>query len=168
MNYEQKREFVESLKKDLTVANLVLVTNQSGLTVDESTELRSKMREAGANFRVVKNTLARLAVDGSKLSDMKAHFKGPTAVAFSEDSVAAARVVVDYIKTNSKLSIVAGMLGDKALDQTAIKSLASLPSLDVLRAKILGVLQAPATGVATVINGPASGLVRVISAHSEN
>lgn len=168
MNYEQKREFVESLKKDLTVANLVLVTNQSGLTVDESTELRSKMREAGANFRVVKNTLARLAVEGSKLSDMKAHFKGPTAVAFSEDSVAAARVVVDYIKTNSKLSIVAGMLGDKALDQTAIKSLASLPSLDVLRAKILGVLQAPATGVATVINGPASGLVRVISAHSEN
>ena len=168
MNYEQKREFVESLRKDLTVANLVLITNQSGLTVDESTELRSKMREAGANFKVVKNTLARLAVEGSKLSGMKDYFKGPTAVAFSEDSIAAARVVVDYIKTNSKLSIVAGMLGDKALDRTAIKSLASLPSLDVLRAKILGVLQASATGVATVINGPASGLVRVISAHSEN
>ncbi|MDC0349033.1 50S ribosomal protein L10 [Alphaproteobacteria bacterium] len=168
MNYEQKREFVESLKKDLTVANLVLVTSQSGLTVDESTELRSKMRDAGANFRVVKNTLARLAVDGSKLSGMKDYFKGPTAVAFSEDSVAAARVVVDYIKTNPKLSIVAGMLGDNALDQTEVKSLASLPSLEVLRAKILGVLQAPATSVATVINGPASGLVRVISAHSEN
>jgi large subunit ribosomal protein L10 len=168
MNYAQKREFVESLKDNLTAANLVLITNQSGLTVEESSDLRSKMRDAGANFKVVKNTLARIAVEGSRFEPMKDHFNGPAAVAFSEDSVAAARVVVNYMEANPKLSIVAGMLGEKILDKGAIQSLAKLPSLEVLRAKLLGVLQAPATKVATVINEPASGLARVISAYGKN
>jgi len=165
MNYAQKREFVESLKGNLTAANLVLITNQSGLTVDESSELRSQMRDAGANYKVVKNTLARIAVEGSRFEPMKDHFNGPAAVAFSEDSVAA---VVNYMETNPKLSIVAGMLGEKVLDKSAIQSLAKLPSLNVLRAKLLGVFQASATKIATVINEPASGLARVISAYGKN
>ncbi|MFN7663154.1 MAG: 50S ribosomal protein L10 [Alphaproteobacteria bacterium] len=168
MNYTEKREFVESLKGNLAAANLVLITSPSGLTVEESGALRAKMREAGANFKVVKNTLARLAVEGSQFEPMKDHFNGPAAVAFSEDSVAAAKVVVTYMETNPKLSIVAGMLGSKVLDKSAIMALAKLPSLDTLRAQLLGVLQAPATKVATVINEPASGLARVISAYGKN
>lgn len=168
MNYTEKREFVESLKGNLTAANLLLITSQSGLTVEESSALRAKMREAGAHYKVVKNTLARLAVEGSRFEAIKNHFNGPAAVAFSEDSVAAARVAVDYMEANPKLSIVAGMLGDKVLDKAAIQSLAKLPSLDVLRAKILGALQAPATKIATIVNEPASGLARVISAYGKN
>lgn len=168
MNQTQKREFVSSLKGNLSRANLLVITNQTGMTVDESTDLRAKMRAEGASYKVVKNTLARLAVEDTKFSQIKDQLKGPTAVAYSEDAVAAARVAVKYMKDNAKLSIVSGMLGEKVLDITAIKDLAGLPSLDVLRASILSVILAPATRIATVINGPARSLACVIAARKDD
>lgn len=168
MNQTQKKEFVADLRDNLSDANLLVITNQNGLTVSESTELRAKMREAGARYKVVKNTLARLAVEDTKFSSIKDQLKGPTAVAYSEDSVAAARVAVKYMKDNPKLSVVSGMLGEKVLDVNSIKDLANLPSLDVLRAKILSALQAPATKIATVVNSPARSLACVIAARKES
>ena len=164
MNQTQKKEFVAGLKESLSSANLLVLTNQSGLTVSESTELRAKMREAGARYKVVKNTLARLAVEDTQFSSIQDQLKGPTAVAYSEDSVAAARVAVNFMKTNPKLTVVSGMLGTKILDVNSIKDLANLPSLDVMRAKLLSALQAPATKIATVINSPARSLACVIAA----
>lgn len=168
MNQTQKREFVTSLKGNLSKANLLVITTQTGMTVGESTDLRAKMRAEGASYKVVKNTLARLAVEDTKFSQIKDQLKGPTAVAYSEDAVAAARVAVKYMKDNSKLSVVSGMLGEKILDITAIKNLASLPSLDVLRATILSAIQAPATKIATVINSPARSLACVIAARKDD
>ncbi len=167
MNRVEKREFVASLREDLGSAALVVVTHQSGLTVEESTDLRCKMRDAGASFRVVKNSLARIVVRDTNLSAIEPHLKGPSALAFSKDPVVAARVAVSFVDGNPKLSVVAGILQGKLLDAQAVHALAKLPSLDELRSKIMGLLMAPATKLATIISEPGASVARVVLSYSK-
>ncbi|MBM3535067.1 MAG: 50S ribosomal protein L10 [Alphaproteobacteria bacterium] len=167
MNREEKAKQIDALNRALAATSLVVVTRQSGLTVAEVSDLRRKMRAGGASYKVTKNRLARRALKGTKFEGIDPLFVGPTAVAVSKDPVAAAKVAVDYAKENEKLTIVGGALGEKLLDAEGVKALASLPSLDQLRAKILGLLQAPATKIAGVLAAPAGQLARVLKAHSE-
>lgn len=167
MNRTEKEDLVASLKSQFEGTNLMVVTHQSGLTVAESSDLRNRMREAGASFKVTKNRLARLALEGTKFSELTPLFKGPTAVALSEDPVAAAKVAVKFAKDNEKLVVVGGALDDQVLDIDRISALAALPSLDELRAKIVGMLSTPATRIARVLNAPGGQVARVIAAYSE-
>ena len=165
MDRSQKEKQVEELRGIFDGAELMVLTHQSGLTVAESTDLRSKMRESGARFKVTKNRLARLAIQGTKFAELADQFKGPTAIAYSEDPVAAAKVVVNFAKDNDKLVVIGGALNDKVLETSEIDALAKLPSLDQLRGKLIGLLQAPATKVAGVLQAPAGQLARVFSAY---
>ena len=166
MDRAQKKELVAELHQTFEDAELVVVTHQSGMTVGESSDLRGQMRTAGAGFKVTKNRLTRLALEGTKYKALESLFTGPTAIAFSEDPVAAAKVCVEFANKNEKLTIVGGALGEKLLDVNDVKALAKLPSLDELRGKIIGVLQAPATKVAGVVQAPAGQLARVMGAYA--
>jgi large subunit ribosomal protein L10 len=161
----QKEAAVAGLNQTFGQVNLVIVTQQSGLTVHESMDLRRKVREAGAGFKVTKNRLTRLALEGTKFKALQSLMTGPTALAFSEDPVAAAKVCVEFAKQNEKLTIIGGALGEQLLDVSGVQALAKLPSLDELRGKLVGLLQAPATKVAGVLQAPAGQLARVISAY---
>ncbi|MEM7173588.1 MAG: 50S ribosomal protein L10 [Pseudomonadota bacterium] len=165
MDRSQKQELVASLKQTFDEMELVVVTQQTGMTVFESSTLRQSMREAGASYKVTKNRLARRAVEGTKFEALQTLFTGPTAIAVSEDPVAAAKVCVEFAKKNEKLTIVGGALGGEMLDTASINNLAKLPSLDELRGKLIGVLQAPATKLAGVTQAPAAQLARVFSAY---
>ena len=165
MDRSQKEELVASLHRTFNETTLVVVTQQSGMTVSEASSLRRQMLEAGASYKVTKNRLTRLALEGTKFEALKDLFTGPTAIAVSEDPVAAAKVCVAFAKGNDKLTIVGGAMGENQLDPAAIKALATLPSLDELRGKLIGVLQAPATKVAGVVQAPAAQLARVFSAY---
>jgi large subunit ribosomal protein L10 len=162
----QKEQLVASLNRTLAGANLVVVTHYSGMTVAEMGDLRAKMRAAGAELKVTKNRLTRRALDGTKFKNIEALFTGPTAIAFSKDPVAAAKVAVTYAKGNEKLVIVGGALGEEKLAVDAVKALASLPSLDELRARIAGLINAPATKIAAVLQAPAGQLARVCGAYA--
>ena len=166
MDRSQKEELVASLHRTFAETNLIIVTQQSGMTVAEVSDLRRQMREAGASYKVTKNRLTRLALEGTRYEALKELFTGPTAIAVSVDPVAAAKVCVSFAKVNEKLTIVGGAMGETRLDASAIQALATLPSLDQLRAKLIGVLQAPATKVAGVVQAPAAQLARVLSAYS--
>jgi len=163
----EKELFIASMRSALDQAGLVVVTRQVGLTVDESQGLRRKMYEAGAQFKVTKNTLTKLAVKGTSYEVLGDHLKGPTALAYSSDPIAAARVVVKFANDNQKLEIVCGAMGDKFLSKADLNALATLPSLDELRGKIIGILQAPAGKLARVVQAPAGQLARVVSAYSK-
>jgi large subunit ribosomal protein L10 len=161
----QKEAAVAGLNQTLGGVNLVVVTHQTGLTVYESMTLRRKVREAGASFKVTKNRLTRLALEGTKFQALQSLMTGPTALAFSEDPVAAAKVCVEFAKQNEKLTIIGGALGERLLDVNGVQALAKLPSLDELRGRLIGLVQAPATKVAGVLQAPAGQLARVISAY---
>jgi large subunit ribosomal protein L10 len=160
----QKEELVASMHQTFEDAAMVVVTHYSGLTVSELGELRSKMYEAGAKFKVTKNRLTRRAIDGTKFSPLSDMFSGPTAIAYSDDPVAAAKVAVNFAKKNEKLVVLGGALGEELLDVAGVKALASLPGLDELRAKIVGMLSTPATRIAGVLQAPAGQVARVIGA----
>jgi large subunit ribosomal protein L10 len=162
----QKHEIVADLHQIFDQATSVVITRQSGLTVAEATELRSRMGRAGATYRVTKNRLARLALDGTAYTGLADMFSGPAAIAYSADPVAAAKVAVEYADTNAKLTVVGGALGEKVLDAAAVKALARLPSLDELRARIVGMIQTPATRVAGALQAPAAQLARVLGARA--
>lgn len=166
MDRAQKQKVVDSLHGTLMQTELVVVTQQVGMTVAEVTTLRRQMREAGAGFKVTKNRLARRALEGTKFAQLAPLFKGPTAVAYSTDPVAAAKVAVNYANANEKLSIVGGAMGSLLLDSKGIKALATLPSLNELRGKLVGLLQTPATRVAQVLQAPAAQLARVMGAYA--
>merc|ERR1712127_795190 len=151
----------------LSSATSVVVAHQSGLTVAESSELRAKMREAGAGFKVTKNRLTKLALQGTKYENLTDLFTGPTAIGTSSDPVSAAKTLVSFANTNDKLTIIGGSLDGKVLDKAGVEALATLPSLDELRAKIIGMLTAPATKIARVTQAPASQLARVIQARAD-
>lgn len=168
MDRQQKQAFVEELSNNLKTASLVVVTRQSGMTVSESKDLRAKMRAAGASFKVVKNTLARIAIKDTKFESLSDHLKGPAALAASEDPVAAAKVAVEYMNDNEKFQVISGVLDDKVLELADVKALAKLPSLDELRAKIVGAISAPATKLATLIKEPGAGVARVVSSYANN
>jgi large subunit ribosomal protein L10 len=163
----QKEKLVASLNQALSSTVAVVVTRQSGLTVAEATRLRRRMREAGASFKVTKNRLARLALKGTPFEGLAPMFTGPTAIAWSQDPVAAAKAAVEFAKTNEKLVIVGGALGAKALDVAGVQALATMPSLDELRARLLALLQTPATRIAGVLQAPAGQLARVLKARAE-
>ena len=166
MDRSQKEELVAELHKTFVDAEMVVVTHYSGLTVSEMEELRIQMLEAGAGFKVTKNRLTRLALKDTKFEGMTDMFKGPTGIAFSADPVSAAKVAVKFAKGNEKLIVVGGALGEEQLSVDAVKALAILPSLDELRGKIVGLLQAPATKIAGVTQAPAGQLARVMGAYA--
>lgn len=167
MNRQEKAELVQSMNALFNEVELVVVTQYKGLTVAEMSELRGKVREAGAQFKVTKNRLTRLALAETQFEGIGDLFTGPTAISTSVDPVAAAKCVVEYAKDNEKLVIVGGSLGTTVLDEAGVKALASMPSLDELRGKLVGLLQAPATKVAGVTQAPAGQLARLLSAYSE-
>ncbi len=167
MERAKKEELVASLKQAFDDAALVVVTHQTGLSVVESTELRVKARAEDASFRVTKNRLAKLALVGTQYEGLTDLFSGPTAIAYSADPVAAARVVEGFAKGNDKLSIIGGAMGDQILAVDQINALAKLPSLDQLRAKMAGLVKQPATNIAAVLKAPAGQLARVTSAYAD-
>ncbi|AMG75435.1 50S ribosomal protein L10 [Sphingopyxis granuli] len=165
MDRAQKAEAVSALNATLSNAASVVIVRNLGLTVAQSTVLRQQMRDAGASFKVSKNRLARIALDGTPYTGIGDLLTGPTAIASSADPVAAAKVAVEFAKTNDKLEIVGGGMGDVILDVEGVKALAELPSLDQLRATLIGLVQAPATKVAQIAAAPAGQLARVFGAY---
>ena len=148
MDRSQKADLVAELKNVFTETSVVVVTRNLGLSVAQSTDLRLKMRDAGAQFKVAKNRLALIALEGTKYGPIGEMLTGPTALATSSDPVAAAKVAVEFAKSNDRLEIVGGAMGDTVLDVAGIKALAELPSLDQLRGTLVGLIQAPATKIA--------------------
>ncbi len=165
MDRSEKEQLVASLKDTFNETNIVVVTHYSGLTVAEMGDLRDRMREAGAKFKVTKNRLTRLALEGTQFQGISDLFTGPTAMAYSEDPVAAAKAAVEFSKKNDKLVVLGGAMGEQSLDANEVKALATLPSLDELRAKIVGMLNTPATRIAGVLQAPGGQVARVISAY---
>ena len=161
----EKAEEIAKLNQTFKDANLVVITRQSGLTVQEVTDLRRKVRAAGASYKVAKNRLTLRALEGTSFKALGTLFTGPTAIAYSKDPVAAAKVISAFAKDNEKLTIVGGALGENTLDVAGVQALATLPSLDALRAKIIGLIQAPATKIAGVLAAPAGQVARVFSAY---
>ena len=166
MNRSEKTDAVAVLNATFNESAVVVVTRNLGLTVAQSTDLRNKMRDAGATYKVAKNRLTKIALADTQYAGLSDLLTGPTALATSGDPVAAAKVAVEFAKTNAKREIVGGAMGDTVLDVDGVKALASLPSLDELRAKLIGLIQAPATKVAQVIVAPAGQLARVFGAYA--
>ena len=167
MDRKEKSELVAALHEEFSQAGLVVVTHNKGLTVAESTDLRRKVRAAGAKFKVTKNRLTRLALADTKFEGIGDLFTGPTAIAFSAYPVAAAKAVVDFAKGNDKLVILGASLGSSKLDVEGVKALATLPSLDELRGKLLGMIQTPATRIAGILQAPGGQVARVLSAYAK-
>ena len=165
MDRSQKADLVDELKNVFTETSVVVVTRNHGLTVAQSTDLRLKMRDAGAQFKVAKNSLALIALEDTRYKPIGDLLKGPTALATSVDPVAAAKIAVEFAKTNDKLEIVGGAMGETILDANGIKALAALPSLNELRATIVGLIQAPATKIARTISEPGAQLARIFAAY---
>jgi len=163
----QKEAAIADLQSKLGETSLVVVTRHKGLTVAEVTDLRGKMRAAGAGFKVTKNRLARRALTGTSFESLDGLFKGPTAIAYSKDPVAAAKVAVAYAKANEKLEIIGASLGKQLLNAEGVKALATLPSIDELRAKLVGMIQTPATRIAGILQAPGGQIARVLAAHAK-
>lgn len=166
MERAEKREFVAEMKETLTGAGSIVVAQYTGLSVAEMTELRSSMRNAGGTVRVAKNRLVKLALEGTDAEHMADLLKGPTLLAYAEDPVAAPKTANDFAKKNEKLVILGGAMGSTNLDASGVKSLASLPSLDELRGKLIGMISTPAQRIAMVTSAPAGQVARVIGAYS--
>ena len=167
MDRSQKAESVASLNAVFSQAGVVVVTRNLGLTVAQSTELRTKIREAGATYKVAKNRLAKLAIQDTDYVGIGDFLTGPTALASSEDPVAAAKAVVEFAKANDKIEIVGGSMGTQVLTPEGVKALASMPSLDQLRTTLIGLVQAPATKIAQLSTAPAAKLARVFGAYAK-
>lgn len=166
MDRAQKAETVESLKGLFAGAGVVVVGHYTGLTVAELTVLRTRLRKEGASLKVVKNRLVKLAIDGTPKASAANLFTGPTAIAYSADPISAAKVAVAYAKEKEKFVVLGGLFGDQLLDKDGVNALATLPSLDELRGKLIGLIQAPATKVAGVLAAPAGQLARVLNAYA--
>ncbi len=166
MDRAQKAEAVDVLHKSFQETETIVVTQYTGLTVAQVTELRVRMRAAGVSYKVSKNRLALRALKGTRFEGIGPMLKGPVGLATSKDPVAAAKVAAIFAKDNEKLVIIGGALGDKLLDRPAIEALSRLPSLNELRAKLVGMLQTPATRLAVLAQAPASQLARVIQAYA--
>ena len=167
MNKTQKQELIADWRNQWEQAGLVVIVRQIGLTVSEMTDLRRKMRTENASFRIVKNTLAKRAISGTGLEDLASSFTGPIGVAFSKDPIAAAKVVEKFASTNDKVKILAGYMNGQILNESNVKSLAKLPSLDEQRSILIGILNAPATKIARLLKEPGAQIARVLSAYSK-
>jgi len=162
----EKKELVDTLNAVFKAATVVVVAHYSGLTVAQMQTLRRQMKQAGATVKVAKNRLAKIALDGTDVASIAPLLKGPTLIAYSGDPVAAPKVAVDFAKGHERFVILGGAMGKTALNPDGVKALASLPSLDELRAKLVGLIQAPATKIAQVVNAPAVKLARVVQAYA--
>ena len=160
----EKRDFVASLATVFAETSFVVVTRNSGMTVAEVTELRRRMRASGSTYKVAKNRLAHLALDGTRFDGIAPLLKGPTALAWSHDAVAVAKTAVEFARTNEKFVVVGGALGTRMLDASGVKALSELPSLETLRAGLLGMLQTPATRIAGILQAPGAQIARVLAA----
>ncbi|GIL01669.1 MAG: 50S ribosomal protein L10 [Alphaproteobacteria bacterium] len=162
----EKREFVASMHAAFSGAGAIVVAHYTGLTVSEISAFRAKVKEAGGTVRVAKNRLAKIALQGTSAAHAADLFRGQTLICYSADPVTAPKAAVDFARTNDKLVIIGGAMGATSLDQDGVKALASLPSLDELRARLVGMIQTPATRVAQVVNAPAAQLARVFGAYA--
>ncbi len=167
MDRTAKADLVSTLNGVFNQSAVVVVAHYKGLTVADMQKLRAQMKQAGATVKVAKNSLAGIALEGTDVASIKPLLKGPTLLAYSGDPVAAAKVAVDFSKTNDKLVILGGAMGTTALNPDGVKALASLPSLDELRAKLVGLIQAPATKIAQLSTAPAAKLARVFGAYAK-
>ena len=167
MDRTEKREFVAALGQVFAETSMVVVTQNNGMTVAEVSDLRRRMRASGSTFKVAKNRLAALALDGTRFDGIKPMLKGPTALAWSQDPVAVAKAAVDFAKTNERFVVIGGALGTQMLNADGIKSLAELPSLNELRAKLVGMVQTPATRIAGILQAPGGQLARVFGAYAK-
>lgn len=167
MDKAGKAEALEAYKQVFADSGVIVVTQYAGLTVAELTDLRIRLKGQGANLKVIKNRLAKIALDGKGGDTAGAMFTGPVAIAFSSDPVAAPKVVAEFAKGNDKLVLIGALMGDEVLDQNGVKALATLPSLDQLRGQLIGLIQAPATKIAGVLAAPAGQLARVFNAYAE-
>ena len=167
MDRAQKAESIETLKGVFAGAGAVIVTHNMGLSVAQMSDLRGRLRKEGATYKVVKNRLAQKALNGKGEGPAGALFKGPVGIAYAADPVSAAKVATQYAKDNEKFVVVGGIMGETVLDAKGVDALAKLPSLDQLRAKLVGLLQAPATRIASVVQAPAAQLARVFAAYAD-
>ena len=168
MKRSEKKELVEKLKDEIETSSSVIVAHYSGLTVNESEQLRTEMRNNGAKFKVTKNRLTKLALEQTKFKDLIDLFKGPTAIAYSDNPVAPAKVAANFDKKLEKFKIIGGGYDGEKIDIEKINFLATLPSMDELRGKILGLISAPAQKIASIVKEPSGQLARLVSAHGEN
>ena len=166
MDRAEKRELVTGLNDAFKGAGSVVVAHYAGITVAQMNDLRSKMRQAGGTVKVAKNRLAKIALQGTESESIGNLFKGQTLIAYSTDPVAAPKVASDFAKGNDKLVILGGAMGKTPLNADGVKALATMPSLDELRAKIVGMIKTPATRIAQVVNAPAASVARVIGAYA--
>jgi len=163
----EKREFVTELNQALTATSMIVVTRNAGLTVAEVTELRRRMGAAGAIYKVAKNRLTNLALDGTPFDGIRTMLKGPIALAWATDPVAVAKTAVEFARTNEKFVLVGGSLGPQTLNADGVRALAELPSLDELRARLVGMIATPATRIAGILQAPAGQLARVFGAYAK-
>jgi large subunit ribosomal protein L10 len=162
----EKKELVASLNQVFKTTGVIVVAHNKGLTVNQVNDLRNKMAQAGATVKVAKNRLAKLALDGTDAIGIKDLFVGPTMVAYAADPVSAPKVAAAFAKGNEKFVVLGGVLGKTVMDAAAVKALAELPSLDQLRGKLIGLIQAPATRIAGVLAAPGGQIARVINAYA--
>ncbi|MDF1607043.1 50S ribosomal protein L10 [Hoeflea sp. YIM 152468] len=166
MDRAEKREFVAELNGVFKNAGSVVVAHYAGLTVAQMTDLRSRMRTAGGTVKVAKNRLAKIALQGTESEAVTDLFSGQTLIAYSDDPVTAPKVAIEFTKVSDKLVILGGAMGSTMLDADGVKALATLPSLDELRAKLVGMITTPATRIAQIVNAPAGSVARVIGAYA--
>lgn len=167
MDRAEKKEFVSTLNGVFSKTSVVVVAHYSGLTVAQMQKLRKEMKSVGATVQVAKNRLAKIALDGTDVASIGPLMKGPTLIAYSDDPVAAPKVAVAFAKDHDKFVILGGAMGKTALNQDGVKALATMPSLDEMRAKIIGLIQAPATKIAQLSTAPAAKLARVFKAYAD-
>jgi large subunit ribosomal protein L10 len=163
----QKSEMVSTLNEVFSNTGVVVVAHYSGLTVAQMTALRGRMKDAGASLKVAKNRLVKLALKGTDAEHISDLFQGPTVIAYSSDPVAAPKIAAEFAKTNEKFVLLGGAMGKTSLDAKGVEALATLPSLDELRAKLVGMIKTPATRIAGVLQAPAGQLARVIGAYAK-
>ncbi len=168
MKRSDKKDFVDNLKKELSESSSVIVAHYSGITVNEAESLRKEMRANGAKFKVTKNRLTKLALADTQFKDISDLFSGPTAVAYSTDPVAPAKVAVDFEKKFENFKIIGGGYNGEKIDKDKIDFLAKLPSIDELRGKLIGLISAPAQQIVSIVSEPAAQVARIISAKSSN
>ena len=167
MDRSEKAAFIDALNAVFAETSFVLVGRNAGLTVADVSDLRRRMRAAGATYKVAKNRLALRALDGTRFDGIAPLLKGPTALAWSTDPVAVAKTAVEFARVNDKFVILGGALGKQTLNPDGVKALAELPSLETLRAGLLGMIQTPATRIAGVLQAPGGQIARVLSAFAK-
>ena len=156
MNKEKKQNYIKEMTTEFDKSEAVIVTHYQGLTVNQLDDLRAKMREHGIIFKVTKNRITKIALEKTKCKDLSNLFNGPTAVALSEDAITSAKILTNFSKENSNLKILGGIMGNDILDVAGVKNVATLPTLDEARAKIVGILRSPAQKIASILLAPAS------------